>query len=289
MKKLILFIIVILFTVIFLFPEEEKKIEVIARSANIRATANLKAEIIGKAAAGDKFIIRGKEGDWYRVLLGDAGNKSGFLHRITVKEVTETIEVLKHTEKRGDKKKITKKKPKKRKPKKIKKKRIKYQKGKLFSGFFLKGGLMTSPSGVNFGNSWILSFGFDKPIGKFLTWGFEFQPYYRSETIPVFLAEFSTLSGNLFLNVKGGMKLFRKTSIYLGAGAGSQLSYQSIKSLGLTQSEFIANFIWHILLGTEFEIGNLNLILEFQFDKTIYKDIEPSTFSTTFLMFGIRF
>jgi len=299
MKKLIFLILMVLFAAIFIFPVEEQKIEVIAKSANIRALPSLQGEIIGKALTGEVFRVEKQEGDWYKIKFQI--NKSGFLHKITVKEITGTIEVVQQPKKKkSKKKKLTKKKAKKRKlkkskPKKIKRTRIKHQQEKLFSGFFLKGGFMTSPSGVDFGNSWITGLGFDSPIGKYLTWGLELQPYYRSFTIPAISTTFSSIAGNVFFNVKAGTNLGMITNslkfmnLYLGVGAGTQLVYQSVKFSGVTDSEFIVNFAWHILFGTEFNIGKLNLIVEWQFDKTIVKNLDPSTVSTTFLMFGIRF
>ncbi len=295
MKKTIIFILTISITTILFFAEEVIKIKVIAPSANVRALPNLKGEIIGNASEGEIFSVEKKEGDWYKILFQIKKNKFGYLHYVTVKEIFGVSKKTKTPEKKIDKKELTKKKSKKRKPKKIKRKRIGHQQEKLFSGIFLKGGFMTSPSGVGLGESWISGIGFDSSIGKYLTWGFELQPYTRSITIPAISTTFSSIAGNVFLNIKGGINMgkiinaLRSMNLYLGAGAGTQLLYQSVKYSGASDSEFMANFMWHILFGAEFDIGKLNLIVEWQFDKTIVKNLDPSTVSTTFLMFGIRF
>ena len=158
MKKLLLSIIVILFAVLFLFPEEEKKIEVIADVANIRSIPGMEGRVIGKAFRGEVYNFEKKDGEWYKILFQKEGHKFGFLHRITVKEIYSENKIVKSPDKEkiekvtADKRSDRKEPKKRKKSKKVKKKKNKVISEKLFSGFFLKGGLMTSPSGVGFGD-----------------------------------------------------------------------------------------------------------------------------------------
>jgi len=298
MKKIIIFILLVVFMfAVVLTSSEVKKIEVTVKVANIRNLPNLKGEIIGKAVIGEIFKVENIDGSWYKVLVKKEGNKYGFLHKVTVKEIFEPKKNTKSMKEKVNKEKVVLSQTKKIKVKKnkIARRRNNFKQKKLFSGFYLKGGYMLSPSGLGFGESWISSIGFDSPIGGFLTWGFELQPFYRSKTVNVLNTTFSSIGGNAFLNIKAGVNMgilknsLKFMNIYFGGGAGAQLLNQSVKFSGNTESEFIARFAWHILLGTEFDLGSINLIFDLQFNKTIIKNLDPSTVSSTFLLVGIRF
>ncbi len=298
MKKKILFVTLIIVLISLSFPSLEKSIEVIVKVANIRSLPSLKGDIIGKAVEGEVFIIQEEDGDWYKILLQIKNNEFGYLHKVTVKEISIVTEIKKSSGKDEDRKKylsVVTKSEKPKKEKKSKKYKKVYNREKLFSGFYLKGGLITSPSGMNFSNSWMTALGFDSPIGKYLTWGLEFQPYYRSDYISIVDVTIASFEGNIFLNLKAGMNMgglinfLKFLDLYIGGGAGSQFVYQSFKYPGGTNSEFVARFAWHLLLGSEFNLGKINIITEFQFNKTKMKNLEPATFSTTFFMVGIRF
>jgi len=165
----------------------------------------------------------------------------------------------------------------------------------LFKGFYLKGGWMTKPKVDSFGDKWVLDLGFDTPIGKYLTWGLEFQPYFRSFSDDVFDFTTYNLVTNIFLNVKAGINLgilwdkIDFMTVYFGGGPGVSLSYIYADLEGSTRSQFDVFFAWHIVYGVEFKLGKMNIIAEFQSNKVINPDFDPSTESASYFLLGLRF
>jgi len=165
----------------------------------------------------------------------------------------------------------------------------------LFKGFFTKFGYMTSPKVDSLGDKWVVDLGFDSPIGQYATWGLELQPYFRSYSAPLINFTASNLVTNIFLNVKGGINLgqlwdkLKIMTIYLGGGPGVSLGYLYSDFAGVTGSQFDVFFAWHIVYGAEFKLGKMNIIVEFQSNKVINPDIDPSTQSSRYFLVGLRF
>ncbi len=165
----------------------------------------------------------------------------------------------------------------------------------LFKGFYLKGGYMTDPKVDSLGDKWIASLGFDSPIGRFAAWGFEFQPYFRTLTADLIDYSEYYFVTNFFLNVKGGINLGRLwdklnfLTVYLGGGPGVSLGYLYTDYNGITGTQFDVFFAWHIVYGAEIKLGKMNIIVEFQSNKVINTDIDPSTQSANYFLIGLRF
>lgn len=73
------------------FPEE-LKVRVIVRRANIRAEADIRSEIIGKARRGEVLRVEEKEGEWYQIRLPlkiKGYELVGYIHESIVQEVGE--------------------------------------------------------------------------------------------------------------------------------------------------------------------------------------------------------
>jgi len=290
-KIIYLIIISVLFTN-YIFAKEIKKVKITSALANIRSKSGLTGKIIKTAQKGDLFILLGKAGTWYKVALaidkkGDP--EFGYIHSSIATLVTEQTEDNSKIQPTAYKKKERVS------IKSIKPKQTISQE-KLFSGSYLKGGIMTAPEVDNFSDKWIVSWGFDKPIGKYITWGLELQPYYRSidssygDQISV-----KTIASNLFLNLKGGInfgqfiKSLKFLTIYAGGGLGSNISFTSVKLNEIQDSQFNTNFAWHIMFGTEIKLGSMELIVELQSNNIILKDVEPATQTYKFIFFGLRF
>ncbi len=272
----------------FVFAKETRKIIVTNSSANIRTLPGMEGEIIRSAKNGDSFVVLEKKGKWYKISFkGDKKGKSGvgYIHSSIVELVS-----------KGSKKKIySKKKSSKRKKITSRKRGKNHSQEELFSGYFLKGGVMTSPTAGSFGNKLLVSFGFDKAIGKYLTWGIELEPYFRSFSDDASDLSINDLATNIFLNIKGGInlgKLFeflKPLTLYAGGGIGTNLNYSSIKLGSIKGTQFDLNFSWHLIFGTEIKIGKMDLVFEIQNNKIILKDVDPASQSISFLFLGIRF
>lgn len=154
---------------------------------------------------------------------------------------------------------------------------------------------MTSPGVESFSDKWIVSFGFDKAIGKYMTWGLEVQPYFRSFSEEAYDFTLNDISTNIYLNAKGGInlgKLFNSLkfiTLYAGGGIGTNLNYLKIKAGDIKGTLFDLNLSWHLMFGTEIKLGKTDLIIELQSNKIIIKDVEPATQPYSFLFLGIRF
>ena len=297
-----LIMIVFLFSVFCIFSPLSanvgEKVEIGVDAANIRSLAGLNGDIIGKAYKGEVFKVLGIEENWYKIsFVNKKGKKSeGYVHKEIVKVVSSETKVTPPPPPPPSEKEV-KQSVKKAKQKKVVKKKstIKFEQEKLFSGFYLKGGTMTSPKMDSFGDKWIAVLGFDKVIGKYMAWGLEFQPYYRNFSEASFDLSFHNLSMNIFVNFKGGInfgKFFEPLkffTLYGGVGVGTSLSFSYIDFEGVSSTDFAAHFAWHYMIGSEISLGKMNLILEVQGVRVIDPDIDPSTISLGYFMIGIRF
>jgi opacity protein-like surface antigen len=151
---------------------------------------------------------------------------------------------------------------------------------KLFSGYFAKFGLMTTPP-ANFGI-----------INPFLAAGFEVQPYYRHFSTSDFSD--STLGANLFANAKGGVNIGRFVekldflTPYIGFGLGVALASSSSTFDSEKVSRASFNFAWHLMFGFEVALKKMRLMLEFQTVKVSVPGISPDA-AQHFMMLGVRF
>ncbi len=296
-SKLVVVFFVVFMPVTMLVSGVVEKVEVTVKMANIRSLPSLKGKIVGKAVIGEIFKVEKFDGSWYKVLLKKGGNKYGFLHKVTVKEVLKLKKDTKPVEKKVTIKKVVplpKEKIKVKEKKNIVRK-SKFKQKKLFSGFYLKGGLITKPKVTDIWNGWILDLGFDSSIGKYLTWGIEFQPYFRTNSnSSINLNEYSVTT-NIFLNLKGGVNLgtlwesVKFLTVYVGGGIGGSLNYIHINNNGTTDSEFKTLLVWHIICGTEVNIGKTNMVVEFQINKFIDPAISWVAYTTNSLLVGLRF
>ena len=301
MRKLITFLIIFCILIIFIHTKETLKIKVKTELANIRENPTTSSKVIKTAKKGDIFIVIEKQNKWYKIALAvdKKGDKEfGFVHSSIV-EVIESKKAKKidKQEKKKLKKESKAKVEKTEKIKKVKKKKTikKIKQEKLFSGFYLKGGLMTSPKTDSFSDKWLLSLGFDSPIGKYFTWGIEFQPYYRSISDETYQISVNSINSYIFANFKAGVNLgmiqesLKIFTFFTGFGLGTHLSYDIMEIEDTNDTQFNTYFSWHLIFGTEINLKKINVILEFQTNKVINPDLEPSTSSYWFMFFGIRF
>jgi opacity protein-like surface antigen len=162
---------------------------------------------------------------------------------------------------------------------------------KLFSGYFAKFGLMTSPP-ASFGDKWLLDGGRDWGINPYLSVGGEIQPYYRHFSDSQ-LSD-STLGANLFVNAKGGVNIGRFVekldflTPYIGFGLGGSFAHSSSTFDGEKVSGTRFNFAWHLMFGFEVALKKMRLMLEFQTVKVSVPDVSPDA-GQHFIMVGIRF
>lgn len=71
---------------------QELKVRVTARRANIRASTDLKSEVVGQVKKGAVLQVDAKEGDWYLVRLPlklEGYSLPGYIHKSVVEEVGE--------------------------------------------------------------------------------------------------------------------------------------------------------------------------------------------------------
>ena len=165
----------------------------------------------------------------------------------------------------------------------------------LFAGFSLKLGLQTSPAVSGIGNSWIVAGALEKGLGRYLVLGMELQPYLRSysnDALPE--ASLFLVAAHAFLNVKIGAGLGQFVAAltfwkpYVGLGFGGAFEMQTAKYLANSDSEFKFHPAWHWLLGSEFALKTISLIVEYQAVMVSVPNLDPDFF-THFLMLGVRF
>ena len=162
---------------------------------------------------------------------------------------------------------------------------------KLFSGYFAKFGLMTTPP-ASFGDKWLLSFGRDWGINPYLSVGGEIQPFFRHFSDSQ-LSD-STLGANLFVNAKGGVNIGRFVeklnflTPYIGFGLGGSFAHSSSTFDGEKVSSTRFNFAWHLMFGFEVALKKIRLMLELQTVKVSVPETSPDA-GQHFIMVGIRF
>jgi hypothetical protein len=278
------------------------RVRVTVDKANVRAEAKREAPVIRIVSRNEVFTVLDKTGPWYKIALpadNAAEPKSGYINEIVIETVAAGQEI--EAEKPAKVKKAETA-VREREEKAVPKRAAAISPGgrwepeeKLFSGLSLKFGLMTSPKSSGFGNKWILGLGYDKGINRYLSLGLELQPYLRSYTndsIPD--ASLSVMAAHAFLNVKAGANMGQFVSFlkfwkpYVGFGAGGAFLSQKVKYKTLSQSKFNAYFAWHLMLGSEFVLKGIDLILEYQAIKISVPEVDPDSMSH-FLMFGVRF
>ena len=262
------------------------KLQVNVNNANIRSRPELSAEIVLKAGKGDVFTLASKEGDWYKILIpAETGSRAseGYI-RADLCEIISGEEI--QTAIRKD--------PVPSRPAKKSKATPANARAseKLFSGYYAKFGLQTSPKTSGFGDRWLLDLGRDWGINPFLAVSLELQPYYHHTAHTEF--SMNTMGANLFVNAKGGVNLGRFgeklkfLTPYAGIGLGGAFASSSSK-LGeekFSSSDF--NFAWHLVFGFEVALKNLSVILEIQTVKISVPELDPDQ-AQHFLMLGVRF
>lgn len=274
---------VLLALTVALEAKRTEKIRVTVVSANIRSGPVSDAAVIGQGKRGDVFEVLGREGNWFRIRLPqDTTNdpEEGFIHQSVVEEAGGE-----NTE-REEEAVPARQKPGKAAPPP----RAFQQREKLISGFFLEGGLMTSPKTDSFADKWLLGLGFDKGISPYMSLGMEFQPHFRS--VPDL--NLTYLSCNVFINVRGGINLGQLTPAlkfwtpYAGFGPGAALSFTHVANERGNYNKFKASFAYHFTFGSEFSLGAKGLFVEFQIVRVSQPEVDPDS-SAYFLVAGIRF
>lgn len=287
MKKTILLFSILTFFCSVSFAAEAEKLRVTGNHANLRSRPDLDAEIVLKAAKGDVFSIVSKEGNWYKILIPAAPGSQAteaFIHS-TLGEIIGLEDVSDQNVRKNPA----------RKPAGKSKTPLRVTRGdeKLFSGFYAKLGLLTSPKVDGLGDRWLLDFGRDWGIlNPFLAAGFEVQPYYRHFSSGDFTD--SILGANIFANAKGGVNIGRFVeklnflTPYAGFGLGGAFIKSSSK---LGEDKFGRTnfyFAWHLLFGFEVALKRMDLILELQTVKVSVPETSPDA-AQHFLMVGLRF
>jgi opacity protein-like surface antigen len=287
MKKTILLFSILIFFYSLSFAAEAEKLRVTGNNANIRSRPDLGAEIVLKAAKGDIFSVAGKEGNWYKILIPGADGSqeteafiNSSLGEIVGQEGVSSQNVQKNPARKPAGKSKTPH-------------RVARGDEKLFSGFYAKLGLLTSPKVDGIGDRWLLDFGRDWAIiNPFLATGFEVQPYYRHFSSGDFTD--SILGANIFANAKGGVNIGRFVeklnflTPYIGFGLGGAF-IKSNSKLGANKfgrTNFY--FAWHLMFGFEVALKNMDLILELQTVKVSVPETSPDA-AQHFLMLGVRF
>jgi hypothetical protein len=246
--------------------------------ANVRSQPNLQSQVIAQFSMGMVLEVLEMVGDWYHINLpaDEQGLvRSGYIHINIVEEVSGVAQKQEAA------------------PVRLSPPRIKQAPSSgsdLFSGFWIKGGLMYSPAGAGFADSWLFGFGNDFPVASFLSLGFEIQPAFRSYSeidliiIPVMA----------FANLKIGSDLgilwnkLRILGIYGGAGLGLESSFFSFEGGGTTHSDFTVRFAYHFFFGIEFDLNAVNPFIEYQAIQVSIPEVDPNFFRN-FLMIGLRF
>ncbi|MCJ7586719.1 MAG: outer membrane beta-barrel protein [Candidatus Aminicenantes bacterium] len=92
LKTIILAAAVLVVTGAAVLEAQELKVRVTARRANVRASTDLKSEVVGQVKKGAVLQIDAKEGDWYLVRLPlklEGYSLPGYIHKSVVEEVGE--------------------------------------------------------------------------------------------------------------------------------------------------------------------------------------------------------
>jgi opacity protein-like surface antigen len=286
MKKILVIIITIMALSSLQTAVAEEKLQVSVSNANVRSKPELNSEIVLKAGKGDIFTLVSKEGDWYKIRIPTkTGSEAseGYIH-------TDLCAVITGAEIPVE----SKKEPPSAKPaKKSKAAPAKARAAeKLFTGFYAKFGLQTSPKTFGFGDQWLLDVGRDWGINPFLAVGLELQPYFHRSSDTS--SSMNIIGTNLFVNAKGGVNIGRFVeklkflTPYAGIGLGGAFASLSSNFGNDKFSSTDFNFAWHLLFGLEVALKNLSVLLEIQTVKILVPDVSPDT-ALHFLMIGVRF
>jgi opacity protein-like surface antigen len=284
MKKLLIIVILFMVSGSFNPAATAEKLQISVDNANVRSKPEMKSEIVLKAGKGDIFTLVGKEGDWYKILIpAETGSRAseGYI-RADLCEIISGEEIQT----------AIRKEPVSSRPAKKSKIIPASASEKLFSGYYAKFGLQTSPKTSGFGNRWLLDLGRDWGINPFLAVGLELQPYFHHSANEAF--SINTMGANLFVNARGGVNIGRFVeqlkflTPYAGIGLGGAFASSSSK-LGdekFSSSDF--NFAWHLMFGFEVALKNLSVIMEIQTVKISVPEVAPDP-AQHFLMIGVRF
>jgi opacity protein-like surface antigen len=286
MKKLLLVVMLMMVLGSIHPAAAAEKLQVSVNNANVRSSPELNGEIVLKAGKGDIFTLIGKEGAWYKIRIpAETGSQAteGYIHADLCAVIAgEAIPAASKREPvaSGPVKKN------KAAPPKV------HISEKLFSGYYAKFGLQTSPKTIGFGDRWLLDLGRDWGINPFLAAGLELQPYFHH--ISAASLSMSIIGANLFVNAKGGVNIGRFVeklkflTPYIGFGLGGVFASTSSTFENEKASRTNFYFAWHLMFGFEVALKNLNLILEIQTVKISVPETSPDA-AQHFLMLGIRF
>jgi opacity protein-like surface antigen len=277
------------------------RVRVTVDKANVRAVADRAATVVRIVSRDEVFTVLEKTGPWYKIVLpvdNAADVQSGFINEIVVAVLkpgaeAETAKPAKVNRAEAEVRQARESEV----PRTVKapaRNRLEPEE-KLFSGLSLKFGLMTFPKGGSFGDKWILGLGYDKGLNRYLSVGLELQPYLRSYSnsgTPD--ASLTVMAAHAFLNVKAGANMGQFVPFlkfwkpFVGVGAGGAFVSQKVKYKTLSDSKFNAYFAWHWMIGSEFAVKGIDLILEYQSIMVSVPEVDPDSFSHC-LMFGVRF
>lgn len=287
MKNLCILSLIVLLTTPFLQGEGNKKVEVTAKVAEVRAEPGLYGNILKMVKQGEVFEILEIRDHWYKIKLPvglSDSTTSGYIHRAVVKLSSgEAESPPQEKSPPSDPAPLPK-------PKKV---RPMITGPSLFSGSMIKFGFQFSPQTSSFSDRWLAVWGSDFGIHRNFTIGYEIQPYYRHTSFDDDNAQ-SILGSNLFVNVKGGVNLGDRwdsltgLKVFGGIGAGATLDFNFVKTAGESSSQLDVYFAWHLLGGVEIDFSSLSVIFEYQIIKNSHPRITPDPWRH-FLMFGVRF
>jgi opacity protein-like surface antigen len=286
MKKLLLIVILIMVLGSLNPAAVAEKLQISVKSANIRSRPDLKSEIVLNAGKDDVFTVIAKQGEWYKILIpAETGSQAseGYIHADLCALIADTEIPAASKNEPAASRPVKKSKA---APPKV------HISEKLFSGYYAKFGLQTSPKTIGFGDRWLLDLGRDWGINPFLAVGLELQPYFHH--ISAASLSMSIIGANLFVNAKGGVNIGRFVekldflTPYIGFGLGGAFASTSstFESEKVSRTNFY--FAWHLMFGFEVTLKNMDLILELQTVKVSVPGISPDA-AQHFLMLGVRF
>jgi len=162
--------------------------------------------------------------------------------------------------------------------------------GRLFGGFALKFGYMTSPKPGGFNDAYLFGLGYDIALGDNFALNLEFQPAYRS---------FSEIGLSLieafgWARFKGGLNLgkivafLKPVDLYAGAGLGGAMAYASVNINGASGTSFQAKLAYSGLIGLQLRLASVTLLLESQWAMISDPSVDPD-FWRNHIIFGVRF
>lgn len=264
---------------------EGLQLRVIVQKANIRLRPDASSEIVTQVNMGTLLESDQKEGNWYRVLLppDEMGvTRAAYIHSNIVEVVAAGAEARQETKAEPEAVQPMEKEPAQTGPAAPIAPPL--PAGKLFSGFFFKGGLMVSPDAGGLSKTWMLGLGYDIGIAKNFSAGFELMPAYRNYSD----INLSIVPVSFFINGKGGINVLKFLNILGGAGAGAEFTLAAMSFEGDAYTDFSARLALHLLLGLEFFLKPIAFFVEYQLATIPDKNVDPN-FLRHFIFLGIRF